>query len=64
MHLLDDAPSIVYQLWYDMMLASDATDEEWGWKKVSETAKQARDRIKEERERYKAEVSARASNSR
>ena len=47
-----------------MMLASDATDEEWGWKKVGETAKHARDRIKEERERYKAEVSARASNSR
>lgn len=47
-----------------MMLTADATDEEWGWKKVGETAKQARDRIKEERERFKAEVAARASDPR
>lgn len=53
--MLGECPEVVLQLWYDMV-AYQTPDEPDGpsWKKPGETASQARDRLRAEREEAKA----------
>lgn len=46
-------PDLFNQIWYDLTHAAPKTDGEPSWKKPGETAAQARDRLRTEREATK-----------
>lgn len=53
--MLDECPELVFQLWYDMV-AWQTPDEPArpSWRRPGETAAQARDRLRAEREAARA----------
>lgn len=53
-------PDLFNQVWYDLTHAAPKTDGKPSWKKAGETATQARDRLRAEREAEKARLSKRA----
>lgn len=48
-----DYPDLFNQIWYDLTHAAPNTDGNPSWKKPGETAAQARDRLRAERESTK-----------